>query len=153
MKQALNHATDNLLGEQMVFFLIDWIEQNFYGIVERPGKLRDVSAAASTVSEVRPIHRKRQKISRHPRPIAWTPNSKSKEDWTRKQTDPKLQSRMQQRKGLPAWEMREVIIDTVEAHQVTIISGETGSGKSTQSAQFILDDLYQRALGESAKIV
>ncbi|KAN0098389.1 ATP-dependent RNA helicase-like protein A [Hyaloscypha variabilis] len=153
MKQALNHATDNLLGEQMVFFLIDWIEQNFYGIVERPGKLRDVSAAASTVSEVRPIHRKRQKISRHPRPIAWAPNSKSKEDWTRKQTDPKLQSRIQQRKGLPAWEMREVIIDTVEAHQVTIISGETGSGKSTQSAQFILDDLYQRALGESAKII
>jgi ATP-dependent RNA helicase DHX57 len=49
--------------------------------------------------------------------------------------------------------MREVIIDTVEAHQVTIISGETGSGKSTQSAQFILDDLYQRALGESAKIM
>jgi ATP-dependent RNA helicase DHX57 len=153
MKQALNHATDNLLGEQMLFFLIDWIEQNFYGIVERPGKLRDVSAAASTVSEVRPIHRKRQKISRHPRPIAWTPNPKSKDDWTRKQTDPKLQSRIQQRRSLPAWEMREVIIDTVNSHQVTIISGETGSGKSTQSAQFILDDLYQRALGECTKIM
>ena len=153
MKQAVNHATDNLIGEQMIFFLVDWVEQHFYSIVERPGKLQDVSAAASTVSEVRPIHRKRQKVSRHPRPISWTPNSRSKDDWTRRQTDPKLQARIQQRRSLPAWEMREVIIDTVNSHQVTIISGETGSGKSTQSAQFILDDLYQRALGECTKIM
>jgi ATP-dependent RNA helicase DHX57 len=61
--------------------------------------------------------------------------------------------RMQQRRSLPAWEMREVIVDTVNEHQVTIISGETGSGKSTQSAQFILDDLYQKAFGESTKIM
>ncbi|CZR65068.1 related to helicases [Phialocephala subalpina] len=153
MKQALNHAVDNLVGEQMVFFLIDWIEQNFYSIVERPGKLRDVFAAASTVSEVRPVHRKRQKVSRHPKPITWTTNEKGKDDWTRRQTDPKLQARIQDRKTLPAWEMREIIIDTVESHQVTIISGETGSGKSTQSAQFILDDLYQRALGDCTKII
>jgi ATP-dependent RNA helicase DHX57 len=57
------------------------------------------------------------------------------------------------RKTLPAWEMREIIIETVNSHQVTIISGETGSGKSTQSAQFILDDLYMNALGECAKIM
>jgi ATP-dependent RNA helicase DHX57 len=153
MKRVLKHALDTLLGEQMVFFMLDWLEQNFYSVVERPGKLREVSAAASTVSEVRPVHRRRQQMSRHPRPINWAPNPRSKEYWTRRQTDPKLQSRIQARKGLPAWEMRETIIDTVHSHQVTIISGETGSGKSTQSAQFILDDLYQRCLGESAKII
>ena len=153
MKQTLNHARDNLLGEQMVFFLIDWLEQNFYSIIERPGKLREVSAAASTVSEVQPVRRKKRQISRHPRPITWNPNPRSKEDWARRQTDAKLQSRLHQRRSLPAWEMRETIIDTVNAHQVTIISGETGSGKSTQSAQFILDDLYQQALGDCTKIV
>lgn len=153
MKQALNHASDNLLGEQMAFFLIDWVEQNFYSIVERPGKLREVSAAASTVSEVRPVHRKRQKTSRHPRPIVWTPNTRSKEDWARRQTEPKLQSMLKGRRSLPAWEMRETIVDTINSHQVTIISGETGSGKSTQSAQFILDDLYKRSLGECTKIM
>lgn len=153
MKQALNHASDNLLGEPMVYFLVDWIEQNLYAIVERPGKLRDVSAAASTVSEIRPIHRKRQKVSRHPRPINWTPNPNNKEEWVQRQENPKLQAMIKQRKTLPAWEMREIIIDTVNSHQVTIISGETGSGKSTQSAQFILDDLYQNCLGGSAKIM
>jgi ATP-dependent RNA helicase DHX57 len=153
MKHALNHASDNFLGEHMAFFLIDWVEQNFYSIVDRPGRLREISAAASTVSEVRPVHRMRQKVSRRPRPISWTPNPKSKNDWTMRQNDPKLQSMLKQRMSLPAWEMREVIIDTVNSHQVTIISGETGSGKSTQSAQFILDDLYQRALGECTKIM
>jgi ATP-dependent RNA helicase DHX57 len=153
MKQALNHAKDTWLGEQMTFYLVDWVEQNLYSIIERPGKLREISAAASTTSEVRPIHRKRHNISRHPRPIKWGPNPKSKDDWTRRQVDPKLQARIQQRRTLPAWEMREIIIDTVNSHQVTIISGETGSGKSTQSAQFILDDLYQRALGDCTKIM
>jgi ATP-dependent RNA helicase DHX57 len=153
MKQAVNHAMDGLLGEHMLFFLIDWIEQNFYSIIERPGKLREVSAAASTVSEVQPVRRKRQQISRHPRPMAWNPNPKSKEDWIKRQSDPKLQASLQQRRSLPAWEMRETIIDMVKSHQVTIISGETGSGKSTQSAQFILDDMYQQALGDSTKIM
>jgi ATP-dependent RNA helicase DHX57 len=153
MKQALNHAKDTWLGEQMAFYLVDWVEQNLYSIIERPGKLREISAAASTTSELRPIHRKRQNILRHPRPIKWAPNPRSKDDWTRRQVDPKLQARIEQRRTLPAWEMREIIIDTVNSHQVTIISGETGSGKSTQSAQFILDDLYQRALGDCTKIM
>ena len=153
VKQALKHAADGLLGEPMLFFLVDWMEQNFYRIMEKPGRLREVSAAASTVSEIQSVRRKRQKISRHPRPITWIPNSKSKDDWTRRQTDAKLQTMIKGRMTLPAWDMREAIIDMVNSHQVTIISGETGSGKSTQSAQFILDDLYQNSLGECAKIM
>lgn len=153
MKKALSYATENLLGEQMLYFLVDWVEQNIYDIIAKPGRLTDISAAASVVSEVRPHHRKRQKTSRHPRPIDWSPNTRSKDDWVQRQLNPKLQTMIQQRKTLPAWEMREEIIDIVNNHQVTIISGETGSGKSTQSAQFVLDDLYQKALGGSAKII
>jgi ATP-dependent RNA helicase DHX57 len=154
MKRALSYASENLLGEQMIFFLVDWIEQNFCGIVESPGKLREVSAAASTVSEMRKHdRRKRQRFSRHPPPIKSIINPRSLEDWTRRQTDSRLQTFLKQRRSLPAWEMKDAIIDTVNAHQVTIISGETGSGKSTQSAQFILDDLYSKGLGDAAKII
>lgn len=153
VKKAIHNAMEHYIGEQMLFFVIDWVEQNFYNILEHPGRLRDISAASSTVSEIKPIRRKKQHVPRHPKPIRWAPNPKSKDDWTRRQVDPKLQSKITARKTLPAWEMRETIIDIVNSHQVTIISGETGSGKSTQSAQFILDDLYQRALGESTKIM
>jgi len=33
---------------------------------------------------------------------------------------------------LPAWNCKEIILDTVEQHQVVVICGETGCGKSTQ---------------------
>lgn len=154
IKQALNYANEHLLGEPMLFFIVDWVERNFNSIIESPGKLREVSAAVSTVSDVqRPAQRKRARVSRHPRPIAWILDAKIKDDWTVRQSDAKLQSMIQGRMMLPAWEMREIIIDVVNSHQVTIISGETGSGKSTQSAQFILDDLYQKALGGCANIM
>ncbi len=155
MKQALKHAidTDLLLGQEMCFALLHRIQENFYRVIEKPGKLREVSAAASTVSEVRAPKRRRQKTQRHPPPIRWNPNPRSKDEWTKRQGDPKLQKMIADRRTLPAWEMREAIIDTVNSHQVTIISGETGSGKSTQSAQFILDDMYVHALGDSAKII
>ena len=40
---------------------------------------------------------------------------------------------------LPIEEYREEIVSVVEANPVTLIQGETGSGKSTQVAQYILD--------------
>jgi ATP-dependent RNA helicase DHX57 len=153
-KHALLHALDGLLGEPMIFFLVDWIEHNASRIIANPGKLREVSAAASTLSEVhQQAKRARRQVQRHPPPVNWRPNTSSLEEWNRRQTDSRLQTSISQRRSLPAWEMKDMIIETVHDHQVTIISGETGSGKSTQSAQFILDDLYSRALGEAAKII
>ena len=46
---------------------------------------------------------------------------------------------------LPIEDYREEIISVVEANPVTLIQGETGSGKSTQVAQYILED-YARLL-------
>lgn len=37
-----------------------------------------------------------------------------------------------QRRKLPAWSMMDKVLDTIHENQVTIISGETGCGKSTQ---------------------
>ncbi|GJQ80024.1 hypothetical protein Trydic_g5004 [Trypoxylus dichotomus] len=49
-------------------------------------------------------------------------------------------SMMKKRTKLPAFEMKDQIIDLIENNQVCVISGETGCGKTTQVAQFILDD-------------
>ena len=38
----------------------------------------------------------------------------------------------------------EQILRTVEAYPVTVIQGETGSGKTTQVAQYILDDCARK---------
>ncbi|GME44140.1 dead deah box helicase [Neofusicoccum parvum] len=63
------------------------------------------------------------------------------------------QRMLRAREKLPAWALQEEIVDAVDQHQVVIISGETGSGKSTQSVQFILDDMIQHKLGEAVNIV
>lgn len=41
----------------------------------------------------------------------------------------------------------------IENHPVTVISGETGCGKTTQVTQFILDDYIERGTGSICRIV
>lgn len=43
------------------------------------------------------------------------------------------------RQALPIWRQRSKIVETVRQHPSTILVGETGSGKSTQVPQFLLD--------------
>ena len=44
--------------------------------------------------------------------------------------------------GLPVWQARNDFIDMIHKSQTTILVGETGSGKTTQIAQFIHDAGY-----------
>ena len=74
-------------------------------------------------------------------------------EWLAKQETPDQQHMMQARQGLPAWRLRDAVVSSVRASQVTIISGETGSGKSTQSVQFVLDDLIKQGFAEQANII
>lgn len=55
------------------------------------------------------------------------------------------------RQGLPVWGMRDEIVQTICGHQVVIISGETGSGKTTQIPQFILESSMN--LGKACRII
>lgn len=49
-------------------------------------------------------------------------------------------SLMEFRKTLPVYSMKEQILNVVQKNNVVIISSETGSGKSTQIPQFILEE-------------
>nr|XP_018900737.1 PREDICTED: probable ATP-dependent RNA helicase YTHDC2 [Bemisia tabaci]XP_018900738.1 PREDICTED: probable ATP-dependent RNA helicase YTHDC2 [Bemisia tabaci] len=46
---------------------------------------------------------------------------------------------IQSRNALPVMAMKDLIMDTINKNQVTIICGETGSGKTTQVPQLIMD--------------
>jgi HrpA-like RNA helicase len=48
-------------------------------------------------------------------------------------------STTQARMKLPSWSFKEQIISTIKGHNITLVSGSTGCGKSTQVPQFLLD--------------
>ena len=52
---------------------------------------------------------------------------------------------LQQRMRLPAWDKRDEIASCIMQHQVCVISGETGCGKTTQVPQFVLDSAFAEA--------
>lgn len=47
------------------------------------------------------------------------------------------------RQTLPTWKHKMELLDLIRKHQVVIISGETGCGKTTQLPQFILEDAIE----------
>ena len=54
---------------------------------------------------------------------------------------------------LPIFDYREEIVSAVDAHQVTIITAETGAGKSTQVPQYLADHGYQKVIVTQPRIL
>ncbi|MEN2495450.1 MAG: putative pre-mRNA-splicing factor ATP-dependent RNA helicase dhx16, variant 2 [Marteilia pararefringens] len=46
------------------------------------------------------------------------------------------------RKSLPIYEYREQLLEAIRDHQILVIEGETGSGKTTQIAQYLYESGY-----------
>ncbi|GAM90609.1 hypothetical protein ANO11243_086540 [Dothideomycetidae sp. 11243] len=155
VKKALQDGLSDQIGEQMIFHLVDWLEQNVPSVIENPGLLKSISRAVGAGSEVSGSLKKRSQPRQHRMAVRPSPHAGAKmlADWEARQTTPQQQKMNAARQKLPAWQLSEDIVNAVNSSQVTIISGETGSGKSTQSVQFILDDMIRRHLGPTANIV
>ena len=59
--------------------------------------------------------------------------------WTGKPYSHKYYEILTKRKKLPAWEAKEQLLMLMNQFQVLILQGETGSGKTTQVPQFLLE--------------
>lgn len=67
--------------------------------------------------------------------------------------NPEYQPVLSTRVSLPAWSKREELLAAIREHQVVVVSGETGCGKTTQIPQFILDALVDAGDGGRCNIV
>ena len=64
-----------------------------------------------------------------------------------------FQLMLAQRSKLPAYKMRDRLLSTICQNQVTVVSGDTGCGKTTQVPQLVLDDLIMNNRGAEANII
>lgn len=76
-------------------------------------------------------YRKGQKFAQH-----MTEDSGKHSDFSRKKTI------TEQRRFLPAFAVRQELLNVIRENSVVIIIGETGSGKTTQLAQYLHEDGY-----------
>lgn len=71
--------------------------------------------------------------------------------WEAKTSKASYQKMLAIRQQLPIWQHRQQIVDTINAHQVTVLCAETGAGKSTQVPSFILQ--ARLSTGHDCKIL
>ena len=76
-----------------------------------------------------------------------------REAFARQQSSPSYQKMLTFRRKLPAYDKRTELLEVIGSHQVIVISGETGCGKTTQVPQFILDHMLETGQGSRCKIV
>ena len=70
--------------------------------------------------------------------------------WTSKSATPSYRRMLAQRMRLPIHGFKEQILKTIDNHQVVIVCGETGCGKSTQVPSYVLEKELTR--GKSCRI-
>ncbi|CAM6128719.1 unnamed protein product [Calypogeia fissa] len=57
------------------------------------------------------------------------------------------------RSKLPAFQQKDSLLSTVNSHQVTIVAGQTGCGKSTQVPQYVLEDYIEKGKGAICNVI
>lgn len=144
IRQAGLYAWEMLRGSGMVYGITDWLEENFERIVKYPGRLGDLDGVISAEETSIPIQDLKVKdhSTSKSRIIDWIPRITVAE-----------RPVSAFRKSLPAWKHRDEVVSISQKNRVVVVTGETGSGKSTQIPQFLLDDLISRGLAHAANIV
>ena len=139
-----------VLGESMIFLLMEFLDDNINKIVSNPGKLLDLAGSVvgkipATITHTQHTNHKRR------RNIDWTPNNaRSIKMHEERSLDA---AKLKARQNLPAARKKDDIIKALKQNQCLVISGETGSGKSTQVVQYVLDAMIDDGLGDACNII
>ncbi|XP_074275039.1 DExH-box ATP-dependent RNA helicase DExH7, chloroplastic isoform X2 [Silene latifolia] len=71
----------------------------------------------------------------------------------KKRKTPRYKSMMESRAKLPIAKSKDQILGLLQQNNVLVVCGETGSGKTTQVPQFILDDMIEAGHGGQCNII
>lgn len=161
LKRGVEYAQSHLLGDQMIFSLLEWLETSLPDIVRNPCTLTELEIvsptlnlqASATANDSTEQQFRRLRRGDRPQRKDLRSSAAIFEAWkARQQTGSQIKMKTI-RQSLPAWSKQDSIVEVVAKHQVTLITGETGSGKSTQAIQFVLDRAIQDMKGSSSNLL
>lgn len=125
------------VGDCCLFAAVEWLEDNISRVIANPGPL-----AASTSLQKKAITTGSGKDKKQ---TAYRSRKYSVDErrahYETRQAKPEMSRSLQQRQSLPAWAKKDDLVSVINSNRVTLVTGETGSGKSTQIVQFILDEM------------
>ncbi|KCV72791.1 hypothetical protein H696_00370 [Fonticula alba] len=140
-------GTGSTLGMPSIYYALQWAEEHFADLVSTPPSLvamyqeRTSNAeggfsidrsATSEETSIRPQSRRR--------PADHFPGFKRQcEDFQSRSRTADFKKMLNERQRLPAWPERSNILKIIEDSQTTVLTGETGSGKTTQVPQYLLE--------------
>lgn len=155
IKRTGRYANEALLDEFMVLSIVEWFKDNFEDVLNNPSRLTDLSSGVSGQKKTTSLSPESSSLSLSKAKITSSKSNTNSRAQKREnkfdakqlqqlyseklQNSPKLKDMIKFRETLPAWQKREEILKLIARNQVVLVTGETGSGKSTQVAQFILD--------------
>jgi pre-mRNA-splicing factor ATP-dependent RNA helicase DHX15/PRP43 len=70
-----------------------------------------------------------------------TSNKQKLNPWTGKKYSTKYYNILAKRQLLPVYQFKDKLIETIKNNQFVVVEGETGSGKTTQIPQFLVEDI------------
>ncbi|SJM86818.1 probable Putative ATP-dependent RNA helicase YLR419W [Zygosaccharomyces bailii] len=151
LQNLLQYITDShLLGDMLVFNIYLWLQDHLKEIIENPGPLlseRELLASMKNdekaTSNWSTSNDNRSRRKNHTSNLSAQELASLKKEYSERVITSQYKTMLEARKRLPAWKKQDVIVDLVKSHDVTLITGETGSGKSTQVVQFLLDTLQR----------
>lgn len=142
IRRLLNHVLEcNLLGECYIYFMIEWLESNIGEIIKNPGPLSSNSQAISPKNKTSKNKILKKSSSRERGALTDEDIEQLKKEFAERNNSIRFKKSVEERAKLPAWNKREKLVSIINSNKVTLVTGETGSGKSTQIVQFIMDDL------------
>eukprot|EP00124_Ichthyophonus_hoferi_P003819 Ihof_evm1s359 gene=Ihof_evmTU1s359 len=140
--QAIGQELAELQGHPVIYNAVTWLETSMADLIANPPPLskthlvgkRVVKGHESDSSMDDPINKSTNKGERRGRG-----HNKPRNTPTKPIVNKASAAMLDKRSQLPAHAYREIIAEMITKHQVVVVGGETGCGKTTQVPQFILD--------------
>lgn len=156
--RGLVEEAENNMGMPFIYMCAEWLQEHLDPMIAHPPKLRDMTENLNSVDLLNQKvpkrklnHTKRHRHHRLQPDAAVSQALKDTLDAMHQSAEYVPMGLV--RSNLPAHQYKPTVVKTVLGHQVSIVSGETGCGKTTQVPQFILDEEIEQGRGSTCSII